>query len=803
MQVKISLRYHARPGEQLVLRMGNRSFAMDPAADGLWEKALDARDCAATYDFAVVADGRVLRSEWRPRPLMLPEGGDLEIRDRWLDSPDDAVFWSSAFRDVIFARPARTEQPPRRGSLSFRVAAADIRPDEALALAGSSAALGAWQVFHPMDDGAFPWWTLHLDPQEGFEYKFVIIDRLTRAPRAWEEGPNRVFSGNPPEGRQLMLADFAPRFPERPWRGAGVAVPVFSLRTEDSFGVGEFHDLKKLVDWAVATGQNVIQLLPVNDTTMSGTWQDSYPYNAISSFALHPQFIHLPDAGVRVDKAYRSLQEELEALPQIDYERVNREKLRLLRAVYADQGKAVLASREYAAFVEENASWLLPYAAFCVLRDAHGSADWTKWPDFPACEPEQLERYIDAHREAVDFYGWLQYLLDVQLRDAVDYAHRHGVLLKGDLPIGVSRTSADAWTAPALFKLDSQAGAPPDAFSADGQNWGFPTYDWDRMAEDGYAWWKQRLRKMSAYFDAFRIDHILGFFRIWEIPIPYKSGLMGHFSPALPYPAEELQALGFALPEPCGADATDVLFVEDPRRKGHYHPRISAQLTPAFARLDEAQKQAFNALYEDFFYHRHNAFWKESAMKKLPPLLASTDMLACGEDLGMIPSCVPETMAELRILSLEIQRMPKDPREHFGHPAAYPYRCVCTTGTHDTSTLRAWWEEDRAETARYYREELHGAGDAPYFCEPWLCETIIAQHLASPAMLCILPLQDWLAIDGDLRYGGDPADERINVPANPRHYWRYRMHCTLESLLAADTLNRRLTELIRSAGRNR
>ena len=797
MKVKISLHYQTRWGERLVLRMGKRSFDMEPVGDGRWEKLLNARDCAATYDFAVVADGRILRSEWRPHTLVLPESGELEIRERWLDRPADAAFWSSAFKDVIFARPARAERVPQRGRVCFRVPAATVRPDEALALAGSSAALGAWQVFHLMDDGDFPWWTLHLDVQEAFAYKFVIVDRKTREPRVWEEGPDRFFDALPPKGRQLTLADLAPRFPERPWRGAGVAVPVFSLRTEDSFGIGEFHDLKKLVDWAVATGQNVIQLLPINDTTMSGSWQDSYPYNANSSFALHPQFIHLPAAGVRVDKAYRALKEELEALPQVDYERVNQEKLRLLRALFARKGAAAIASAEYRDFVAENAYWLLPYAAFCVLRDEHGSAEWSQWPGFSTYAPRKVARYIEAHREAVDFYCWVQYLLDAQLREAVAYAHRRGVVLKGDLPIGVSRTSADAWTAPALFNLDSQAGAPPDAFSADGQNWGFPTYNWDKMAEDAYDWWKQRLRKMSCYFDAFRIDHILGFFRIWEIPVRYRSGLMGHFSPALPYPAEELRARGFALPEPAGADETDVLFIEDPRRKDHYHPRISAQLTPAFARLDETRKQAFNALYEDFFYHRHNAFWKESAMRKLPELLRSTDMLACGEDLGMIPSCVPETMAELDILSLEIQRMPKDPRERYAHPAAYPYRCVCTTGTHDTSTLRAWWEEDRDGNAYYYHEMLHLGGEAPHFCEPWLCEAIIAQHMASPAMLCILPLQDWLSVDGTVRYGGDPADERINVPANPRHYWRYRMHGTIESLLTNEELSCHLRALAR------
>ena len=188
-------------------------------------------------------------------------------------------------------------------------------------------------------------------------------------------------------------------------------------------------------------------------------------------------------------------------------------------------------------------------------------------------------------------------------------------------------------------------------------------------------------------------------------------------------------------------------------------------------------------------------------MKKLPALLDSTKMLACGEDLGMIPACVPETMSELNILSLEVQRMPKSPEDDFGKPASYPYLSVCTTGSHDTSSLRAWWEEDRELTEKYFHEILHCEGQAPYSCDPWICERIIQQHLVSPSMLCILPLQDWMSIDGTVRYQGDPGDERVNVPANPRHYWRWRMHLTLEELIALKDFNGHIRDMVANAGR--
>ncbi len=518
---------------------------------------------------------------------------------------------------------------------------------------------------------------------------------------------------------------------DRPgFRGAGTAIPVFSLRTADDFGIGEFRDLRPLVDWAAATGQCIIQLLPVNDTTRKGGWADSYPYSPISTFALHPLYMHLQDLGIKADAAFRKQQAALNALPELDYPRVFKAKMAYIRLAFEARGAKDLASAAYKRFARENAAWLPEYTEFCARRD----------------------------KKEAEYYAWMQFHLDKQFCEEVDYARAKGVSLKGDLPIGVSADSAEAYWHPELFNLDSSTGAPPDYFSTNGQNWGFPTYNWEEMAKDDYAWWKARLRKMSRYFDAFRIDHILGFFRIWEIPKEYTSGMMGHFNPALPYSPEEIK--GMHLP-------IEGLFHPDPRHPGMYQPLIA----PASYDLPQWQQERFGALYNDFFYHRHDAFWKRNAERKLPELLGATGMLACGEDLGMVPDCVPDVMDHEKILSLRMRGMDQK--------GEWKYLSVCATSSHDMETLRMQCEQDP---------------------EPWQVCKMLREFLDSPSMLAIFPLQDWVALDKDLRRT-DRMAERINEPADPKHHWRFRLHFDVRELLTASELNVMVEGLIKDARR--
>jgi 4-alpha-glucanotransferase len=609
---------------------------------------------------------------------------------------------------------------------------------------GESLALVLQDRKHPMSWGDGAVWSVTVDcPAAALKDYFYVVmcDGLVTRPE-WSHHSATAPKGSktleikdkwidcPIAGCPFIMKHQAERFDRPGFRGAGTAIPVFSLRTDDDFGIGEFRDLRPLVDWAAATGQCIIQLLPVNDTTRKGLWQDSYPYSPVSTFALHPLYMRLQEIGVPVDKAFLKEQAELNALPELDYPKVFKAKMKRIRKAFEDHGAKDLATAACKRFIKDNAAWLPEYAEFCARRDN--------------LEPE--------------YYVWMQYHLDRQFSEEVAYARSKDVHFKGDLPIGVSADSAEAYWHPELFNLDSSTGAPPDYFSTDGQNWGFPTYNWEEMAKDDYAWWKARLRKMSQYFDAFRIDHILGFFRIWEIPTEFKSGMMGHFNPALPYSLREIQDMGLPL---------EGLFHPDPRHPGMYQPLIA----PASSGLPQWQQERFGALYNDFFYHRHDEFWRRNAEHKLPELLGATGMLACGEDLGMVPDCVPGVMDHWRILSLKMRGMEQE--------GPWKELSVCATSSHDMETLRMQCNQD------------------PSVAE---CRDALLEFLNSPSMLAIFPLQDWLSIDERLRRK-DRDEERINQPADPHHHWRFRIHFDLRKLAGEPAFTYTIRDLVKAGGR--
>ena len=887
MKLKFTIQYGTQWGENIYVCITYRSNdgteksnrLMMATSDGWhWEleaSALESRHhpiSSFSYYYQVEdAEERVLRREWTviPRCYYFDSSKNYVMADQWREIPLQYHLYTNAYLTTMLR--ARDEQvealrvPLYRKTILFRVSAPQLQKGQSLAVIGNHPAIGSWNVarYLKMEYIGRYEWLLSVNVDAVFlpiEYKYVVIDDATHALLAWEEGDNRTTEGmlppdqmQIPDGTVLVAYGEALRLKEQTWRAAGVVVPVFSLRSEHSYGVGDFGDLRRMVDWAVATGMKVIQILPVNDTTVSHTWSDSYPYNIVSAFALHPHYIDLEALGKLKNKArmtvYLRQRQELNALGYSDYEAVDRVKLAYVQEYFEERGQQTLDSKEFKLWYEENQDWLEPYA------------EW------------YAENFSLFTLQASLIY-FLQYHLHLQLKAAADYARQHGVFIKGDVPIGVNRESVETATHPELFHLNASAGAPPDNFSPNGQNWGFPTYHWSLKMNARKSslsskpstlnlidWFHCRLRWMEQYFDAIRIDHVLGFFRIWEIPVDAVFGLLGHFSPAIPMTVGEIEYFGlpfrkdlftrpfindrvlerlfgmhapyvrdnFLIPRGYGLYdlkaeydtqlkvrrffegkndenslwirdglyrlISDVLFLEDPEQPEMYHPRIGVFGEPVYEALNNEDKDAFMRLYNNYYFQRHNFFWGNQAMHRLTDVFGDSRMLCCAEDLGMLPDCVPSVLDSLRILTLEIQSMPKQSGYEFAHLDGNPYRSVATISTHDMPPLRLWWEESPERTQRYYVTMLQKQGRAPEHLPAHLAEEMIARHLYCPSMFCLLSIQDWLAMDSELR-SKNPREERINVPSDPYNQWKYRMNVSIEELLKADKYNNKVRTMI-------
>lgn len=849
------------------------------------------------YIYYVVDDEKnTLRWEMgNKRKLVLPDtvqdGEEVELYDLW-QTGSDALPFRSAFKDVIFRNSSSLMVERPLGMLQhklsiddsvllhFKICCPNLEKGTSVYVIGSPQKLGQWKV-----DGALKlsyagdsiWQADCVMEKNDFpiKYRYGKYDKAGKF--SIEIGSNRELSLDTlsNKARYMFLSDGMMR--EMPWRGAGMAIPMFSVRSEDDLGVGEFLDLKLLVDWAVASGFHLVQLLPINDTSVHGMWWDSYPYSSLSVFALHPLYLRVQSLS---DSIPEGIQKEISEakerlnLKDVDYEATMATKLSIAKKIFSKEKDQILQSSSFKKFFSENEEWLKPYAAFCFLRDFFGTSDHSQWGCFSQFSREKLEKLISEeapHCTIICFHYYIQYHLHLQLSEAAEYAREKGVVLKGDLPIGVDRNSVDTWVYPSLFRMNTSTGAPPDYFDKNGQNWGFPTYNWEEMSKDNYAWWRARLTQMAKYFTAYRIDHILGFFRIWELPEHAVTGLVGKFRPSVPLSQEELEKEGIwdfnrlsrpyilqeYLEEQFGSSWTvvaslflnecskghyefkddcntekkiasklkdcqekslllgneaelrlklfdllrNIVLIRDPEDTRKFYPRFNLEDTTSFRVLDDHSKNVLRRLYYDYYFHRQENLWRQNALKTLPVLLNSSDMLACGEDLGLVPSCVHPVMQELGLIGLRIQRMPHEPGLEFGIPSQYGYMTVCAPSCHDCSTLRAWWEEDEERRQRYFKTIVGSNRVPPSQCVPEIAYFIVRQHLESPSMWAIFPLQDLLALKEE--YTKRPAkEETINDPTNPKHYWRYRSHVTVESLLKDADLKKTIRDLVRGSGRS-
>ncbi|XP_078442924.1 disproportionating enzyme 2 [Wolffia australiana] len=902
--------YYTQWGQSLLISgsdplFGNwdvkRGIILRPVHNGgvlLWcGKITVAAGFRSKYSYYVVNDDRgVLRSEsGRKHEVSLPQGivaGVVEIHDLW-QVASDAVFFRSAFKNVIFAEgwclePEQTpgfcfKETEDEGCIvvHFKISCPRMDKGTSVYVTGNTSQLGSWEAHNGLRlsyVGESVWQGGCAMRKDDFPIQYKYCQTKTYGESSLELGPNRELivdseTGHPPHF--VFLSDGA--FRESPWRGAGVAVPMFSVRSDDDLGVGEFLDLKLLVDWAVDSGFHLVQLLPVNDTSVHGMWWDSYPYSSLSVFALHPLYLRVEALSRNIpdDIKQEILRKRKELNGQsVDYEATLAAKLSIAKKIFHLEKDMILSSSSFLDFFSENKEWLRPYAAFCFLRDFFETADHTQWGRFSNYSLDKLEKIVSEgslHYEVISFHYYIQFHLHLQLLEASEYAKKRKVILKGDLPIGVDRCSVDTWQYPNLFRMKTSTGAPPDYFDKNGQNWGFPTYNWEEMSKDDYAWWRARLTGMGKYFTAYRIDHILGFFRIWELPEHAVTGLIGKFRPSIPLSQDELEKEGiwdfdrlslpyvtkellqdkfgtfwpgvlshffeegpnnlFKFKEECNTEKKvvakietgtgsslwldrkeiiqrglfdllqNIVLIRDPEDRSKFYPRFNMEETSSFRDIDEHSKNVMRRLYHDYYFCRQEELWRQNALKTLPALLNSSDMLACGEDLGFIPSCVFPVMQELGLIGLRIQRMAAEPGVEFGLPSLYDYMTVCAPSCHDCSPMRAWWEEDKERRQRFYINIVGSTKSPPTNCIPELACFILQQHFDSPSMWAIFPIQDLLALKKE--YTTRPAaEETINDPTNPKHYWRYRVHVTLESLMKDKDLKAAIKDLVTGGGRS-
>ncbi len=884
MAYRFYLKYKTFYGQSLCLNLlddkgGISAIPMSYLNEQFWTMALDEKALQSggeiQYYYSLYENGIAIKTDsWKNRLIDVKAfSSDVEVYDDWQDILiEKKVFESRAFTKVLTPHQAAAFKSSfKKGTHVFTVHTTQLKPGRVLCILGSGKAFNNWSETSPLlMRNVNEVWQVEVDlkkEQMPLEFKYAIYDTHAGRVEKYEASENRKLQLASSNNSNLLLHHFVD-FHLEAWKGTGVNIQLSSLKTDASWGVGDFSDLNMLTDWAKRTGVKMIQLLPINDTTATRTRKDSYPYSAVSAFAQHPVFLDLQPLlkkyKVKLPEALLQEARQLNALPALDYEAVVALKQKALVLIFNKAAKVFQKENEYKVFYSEHVAWLLPYAVFSALRDKMGTADYQQWSTGSRYNEQEVKLLAEKGSdvfEAVQLYCFLQYHLHLQLSAAVAYAHQSGIIIKGDLPIGVGRYSVETWMNPGLFHMDQQAGAPPDAFAVKGQNWSFPTYNWEAMKHDGYLWWRQRLQHMSNYFDATRVDHVLGFFRIWSIPLHAIDGIFGYFSPALALSAADFQQRGLYFDESrfCDPFITDellqkefsvhadwvrdhilvkgrfkeefntqqkledfwkknpfpmevknrlfdwlanVILLREENNPGAFHFRIDMQHTTSFKHLPPHEQRILNDLYVDYFYRKQNELWYQVAQQKLNAVQQSSDMLICAEDLGMVPDMVEDVLKSREMLALQVQRMPKKSHEKFSLPSNAPYLSVVTPSTHDMSTIRQWWEEDRAVTQDFFNTVLHQAGKAPAHCEPEVARWMVKQHLQSPAMWCVFLMQDIMAMNADVRKA-EPDGERINIPADPNHYWNYRMHFTLEELLKADGFNKEVKAMIEESGRGR
>lgn len=627
----------------------------------------------------------------------------------------------------------------------------------------------------------------------------------------------------------------------------GTAIPVGALKTANSCGVGEFLDLIPFADFCKKAGLKLIQLLPVNDT---GT--ESSPYSALSAFALHPLYISLkslPEVEGKEDilSEITKLQKKYEKLPRFQYRELRRKKLDLLQKIFDSEKEKIISSDELKSWIKDN-PWVQVYSIFMQKKEKKHEASWKEWGESQPTKKELDEIWNDKKNQDGNlFYAWVQMRLDQQFAKASEYAKSLGIKLKGDIPIMMNEDSCDAWAFPEYFNDEMRAGSPPDGPNPVGQNWGFPIYNWDNLKKDDYSWWKNRLIQASKYYQVYRIDHVLGFFRIWATPQRESTAMLGWTQPFEPITTDELHNLGFSddritwlsvphvptnqieavnngdylgthgilakimdrigneemwrfKPEIKGEKdiwASDIPDHVKPRlaelwrnralvkvSDGLYSPLWTYHSTTSWQTLSDDEKYRLGQLIVTK-YSRMEVLWEEQARTLLGDLTSCTDMVACAEDLGSNPESLPRVLGDLSILSLRVVRWSRN-----WNASGEPYYqfgeypyLSVTTSSVHDSSTARIWWLKEGDAWDFYRTFPGDSDVQPGSYNSKTARYLLSKMAESNSAFCIHPLQDFLGLVEDY-FDENPDNERVNIPGSVNEFnWTYRLPVTIEKLI--------------------
>jgi len=638
----------------------------------------------------------------------------------------------------------------------------------------------------------------------------------------------------------------------------GISIPVSAIKTKNSCGIGEFNDLEVLGNWCKSIGIEVIQILPVNDTGFQNS-----PYSAISAFALHPIYLRIhtiPEYNKHSDfsKELNTIKSKFNDSKKVNFNEVLKEKLILLKKIYKYALQEIQLDKIFHIWIKNNL-WIIPYAVFNVLKERNNRKHWKEWVEMKNPDDNSINLVWEKEKEECFFYAWLQYRLEIQLIEVRKNLETNGILLKGDIPILINEDSVDLWINRKFFNTGMNAGAPPDMFSTEGQNWGFPVYNWVELKNSGYSWWKERLKQSNKFYHAYRIDHVLGFFRIWQIPVSDMTGISGYFHPYDYITVDELKEIGFDKGRICWLSkphihGSEIRFCNKAKisevkekylfrignedlynfndsvigekyiteineeqeikdfllswyrnrtllevHKDLYHRLWNFMATKAFKTLNLEEKIALEKLFK-IKEEKSEKIWSSEGKNLLIMMQETTDMLMCAEDLGVVPACVPKVLKELEILSLKIERWTREyskPDAPYIDIKAYPRLSVCTPSVHDTTTLRGWWEEELSdkEKSEYYHL-LNLKTPYPKNYTKELAAVIIEHNLESNSIITIFQLQDFLFLNEEIDRDTFKED-RINVPGTViDSNWSYRMPVLVEDLIKNDNFNQIIKKMV-------